>query len=47
MDLELKGRAFIITGGSDGLGLATARRLAAEGAGSRSAGVTRHGWAVR
>lgn len=32
MDLELKGRTFIITGGSDGLGLATARRLLAEGA---------------
>src|SRR5262245_37791959 len=32
MDLGLKGKAAIITGGSDGLGLATARRLAAEGA---------------
>ncbi|WP_185995906.1 SDR family oxidoreductase [Nocardioides campestrisoli] len=32
MDLELKGRTYVITGGSDGLGLATARRLAAEGA---------------
>ncbi|WP_181311707.1 SDR family oxidoreductase [Nocardioides campestrisoli] len=32
MDLELKGRTFVITGGSGGLGLATARRLAAEGA---------------
>lgn len=33
MDLELRGKAYVITGGSDGLGLATARRLAAEGAG--------------
>ncbi len=32
MDLGLQGKAAIITGGSDGLGLATARRLAAEGA---------------
>ncbi|WP_101523511.1 SDR family oxidoreductase [Nocardioides houyundeii] len=32
MDLQLSDRAFIITGGSDGLGLATAHRLAAEGA---------------
>lgn len=32
MDLELKHRAFIVTGGTDGLGLATARRLALEGA---------------
>jgi NAD(P)-dependent dehydrogenase (short-subunit alcohol dehydrogenase family) len=31
-DLELKGKAAIVTGGSDGLGRATARRLAAEGA---------------
>ena len=31
MDLGLKGKAAIITGGSDGLGLATARRLADEG----------------
>ncbi|HEY7139050.1 MAG TPA: SDR family NAD(P)-dependent oxidoreductase [Methylomirabilota bacterium] len=32
MDLELRGKVAIVTGGSDGLGLATARRLAAEGA---------------
>ena len=32
MDLGLQGKVAIITGGSDGLGLATARRLAAEGA---------------
>jgi NAD(P)-dependent dehydrogenase (short-subunit alcohol dehydrogenase family) len=48
MDLELKGRAFVITGGSDGLGLATARRLAAEGAGVAICGrdATRLGRAV-
>ena len=32
MDLELNGRAFLITGGSDGLGLSLAQRLVAEGA---------------
>ena len=32
MDLELGGKVALITGGSDGLGLATAQRLAAEGA---------------
>lgn len=32
MDLELSGRSFLITGGSDGLGLALAQRLVAEGA---------------
>jgi 3-oxoacyl-[acyl-carrier protein] reductase len=32
MDLGLQGRVAIVTGGSDGLGLATAGRLAAEGA---------------
>ena len=32
MDLELAGKAFIVTGGTDGLGLATARVLLAEGA---------------
>ncbi len=32
MDLELKGKVVLITGGSDGLGAATARKLAAEGA---------------
>jgi NAD(P)-dependent dehydrogenase (short-subunit alcohol dehydrogenase family) len=32
MDLELKDRAFLITGGTDGLGLALARSLVAEGA---------------
>ncbi len=32
MDLELSGRAFLITGGSDGLGLSLAQRLIAEGA---------------
>ena len=32
MDLELNDRAYLITGGTDGLGLALARRLIAEGA---------------
>ena len=32
MDLGLEGKVAIVTGGSDGLGLATARRLTAEGA---------------
>jgi NAD(P)-dependent dehydrogenase (short-subunit alcohol dehydrogenase family) len=32
MDLGLQGKVAIITGGTDGLGLATARRLATEGA---------------
>jgi NAD(P)-dependent dehydrogenase (short-subunit alcohol dehydrogenase family) len=32
MDLELSGRVVLITGGTDGLGLALATRLAAEGA---------------
>ena len=32
LDLELKGKVAIITGGSDGLGRAAAERLAAEGA---------------
>jgi NAD(P)-dependent dehydrogenase (short-subunit alcohol dehydrogenase family) len=32
MDLELAGKAVLITGGSDGLGLALATQLAAEGA---------------
>jgi NAD(P)-dependent dehydrogenase (short-subunit alcohol dehydrogenase family) len=32
MDLELAGRAFLITGGTDGLGLALAERLVTEGA---------------
>lgn len=32
MDLELAGKAFIVTGGTDGLGLATARTLLDEGA---------------
>ena len=32
MDLELKGRVVLITGGTDGLGLALAGRLVAEGA---------------
>ena len=31
-DLELKNKVAIITGGSDGLGRATARRFASEGA---------------
>lgn len=31
MDLELRDRAFLITGGSDGLGLGLARRLVSEG----------------
>src|SRR5882672_1942143 len=42
MDLELKGKTALITGGSKGIGLATARTMAAEGARvmicSRSAG---------
>lgn len=42
MDLGLTGRAFVVTGGSRGLGLATARVLVAEGArvvlGARDAG---------
>jgi NAD(P)-dependent dehydrogenase (short-subunit alcohol dehydrogenase family) len=32
MDLELAGKSVLITGGTDGLGLALARRLAVEGA---------------
>jgi NAD(P)-dependent dehydrogenase (short-subunit alcohol dehydrogenase family) len=32
MDLELAGKAFLITGGTDGLGLALAEQLATEGA---------------
>src|SRR5437879_3014936 len=32
MDLELKGKTALITGGSKGIGLATARTMAAEGA---------------
>ena len=32
MDLELKGKVILITGGTDGLGLALAVQLAAEGA---------------
>ena len=32
MDLELGGKTVLITGGTDGLGLALAKRLAAEGA---------------
>ena len=32
MDLELAGKVVLITGGTDGLGLALAKRLAAEGA---------------
>jgi NAD(P)-dependent dehydrogenase (short-subunit alcohol dehydrogenase family) len=32
MDLELRDKAFLITGGTDGLGLALARRLIEEGA---------------
>ncbi len=32
MDLELKDRAFLITGGTDGLGLALAKKLVSEGA---------------
>ncbi len=32
MDLELNDRAYLITGGTDGLGLALARRLISEGA---------------
>jgi len=33
MDLELAGKAFVVTGGTDGLGAALADRLVAEGAG--------------
>ena len=32
MDLELADKVFIVTGGTDGLGLASARCLVAEGA---------------
>ena len=32
MDLELAGKTILITGGTDGLGLALATRLASEGA---------------
>src|SRR6516164_7811248 len=32
MDLELAGKTFLITGGTDGLGLALARQLGTEGA---------------
>ena len=32
MDLELTGKTVLITGGTDGLGLALATRLVAEGA---------------
>ncbi len=32
MDLELQGKVVLVTGGSDGLGAATAQRLVAEGA---------------
>jgi NAD(P)-dependent dehydrogenase (short-subunit alcohol dehydrogenase family) len=32
MDLDLTGRVAIVTGGSDGLGKSTAKRLALEGA---------------
>ena len=32
MDLEITGKVFAITGGTDGLGLALAERLVAEGA---------------
>jgi NAD(P)-dependent dehydrogenase (short-subunit alcohol dehydrogenase family) len=32
VDLELNGRAYLVTGGSDGLGLALAQRLVREGA---------------
>ena len=32
MDLELTGKTFLITGGTDGLGLALAEQLATEGA---------------
>jgi NAD(P)-dependent dehydrogenase (short-subunit alcohol dehydrogenase family) len=36
MNLGLRGKVALVTGDSDGLGLATARRLAVEGAAARS-----------
>jgi len=41
MDLELKGRSFLITGGTDGLGLALAKKLVDEGAQVACAGEMR------
>ena len=35
MDLKLAGKVFVVTGASDGLGAATARRLGEEGARER------------
>ena len=32
MDLELQGKTAVVTGGSEGIGLAIARRLISEGA---------------
>jgi hypothetical protein len=40
MNLGLRGKVAVVTGDSDGLGLATSRRLAVEGRPSRSVGAT-------
>ena len=40
MDLQISGKAFTVTGGTDGLGLATVKSLVAEGANVLVAGRT-------
>ncbi len=40
MDLELAGKTFIVTGGTDGLGFAAVKCLAAEGANVLATGRT-------
>ena len=47
MDLELSGKVVLITGGTDGLGLALARRLVAKAPRWPSAGATRNAWPSR